>query len=145
MEIIVGIGHQLPARENDGAGREVIPGLMHLSMVAVEPAYCDLGIGKAITGQCIEKAADLGYEAVQLWTHASNERAQRLIRAWASGNVGRKKTDDQGERSRLYRRRSAGDSSDDLGYIDGIYEKSSLRMNPRAMLPRPGWLRQSRR
>ncbi|MBD5634296.1 MAG: GNAT family N-acetyltransferase, partial [Candidatus Eremiobacteraeota bacterium] len=100
---VIGIGHQLPGRENDGDG-EIVPGLMHLSMVAVEPTRWGRGIGRAITVACIERAAELGYDAMQLWTHTSNDRAQRLYTSLGFELTGREKIDDDGERIKLYRR-----------------------------------------
>jgi len=101
-ECIVGIGNHLPARENDGVG-PVIPGLMHLSMIAVHPEHWGKGIGKALTLYCIARARKLGYRSIQLWTHVSNERAQRLYASVGFREIGREKIDERGERIGLYR------------------------------------------
>jgi len=100
-EHVVGIGSQLPARASDGTG-PVVPGLMHLSMIAVDPAHWGKGIGKALTEHGVHRAQRLGYDAIQLWTHVSNTRAQRLYTSVGFQETGREKTDDRGERIRLY-------------------------------------------
>jgi ribosomal protein S18 acetylase RimI-like enzyme len=98
---IVGMGNQLPARESDGIG-PIIPGLMHMSMIAVDPAHWGKGIGKALTEYGVDRATKLRYKAIQLWTHLSNERAQRLYTSVGFKQFGREKTDDRGEQIRLY-------------------------------------------
>jgi ribosomal protein S18 acetylase RimI-like enzyme len=100
-ERVVGIGSQQAARESDGTG-PIIVGLMHLSMIAVDPARWGKGIGKALTEYGVRRAAKLGYTSIQLWTHLSNERAQRLYTSVGFKQAGREKTDDRGERIRLY-------------------------------------------
>jgi ribosomal protein S18 acetylase RimI-like enzyme len=98
---IVGIGSHLPARENEGVG-PVIPGLMHVSMIAVDPEHWRNGIGKALTRYCVARATKLGYASIQLWTHVSNQRAQRLYASVGFREVGREQIDERGERIRLY-------------------------------------------
>jgi ribosomal protein S18 acetylase RimI-like enzyme len=98
---IVGIASQLPARESDGTG-PIIPGLVHLSMIAVDPAHWGKGVGKALTEYCVRRAAKLGYTSIQLWTQISNERARRLYSSVGFVEGGREKTDDRGEQIRLY-------------------------------------------
>ena len=100
-EHIVGIGSQVPARENDGTG-PIITGLMHLSMIAVDPAHWGKGIGKALTVYGVRRAASLGCESIQLWTLLSKERAQRFYTSMGFKETGREKTDERGERIRLY-------------------------------------------
>ncbi len=92
----VGIGRMLPARERDGAG-EVIAGLGHISMIAVVPEDWGNGVGRAIATHCIGRAKALGYIAAQLWTGATNERAQRLYAGLGFEPSGREKLDDFGE------------------------------------------------
>jgi ribosomal protein S18 acetylase RimI-like enzyme len=99
---IVGIGHALPARERDGDG-SVIPGLVHLSMVAVEPEYWGKGLGKAIVRHFLVRAKQSGFETIQLWTHPTNERAQGLYAGIGFREAGRDKIDERGELIRLYR------------------------------------------
>jgi ribosomal protein S18 acetylase RimI-like enzyme len=98
---IVGIGSHLPARENDGVG-PVIPSLMHVSMIAVDPEHWGNGIGKALTLYCVARATKLGYTSIQLWTHVSNERAQRLYASVGFREAGREQIDERGEPIRLY-------------------------------------------
>jgi ribosomal protein S18 acetylase RimI-like enzyme len=98
---IVGIGSHLPARESDGVG-PVIPGLMHVSMIAVDPEHWGNGIGKTLTLYCVARATKLGYTSIQLWTHVSNERAQRLYTSVGFREVGREQIDERGEPIRLY-------------------------------------------
>ncbi len=96
-EQIVGMGSQLPARESDGIG-PIIPGLMHMSMIAVDPVHWGKGIGKSLTEYGVYRATKLGYKAIQLWTHLSNERAQRLYMSVGFREFGREKTDDRENR-----------------------------------------------
>jgi ribosomal protein S18 acetylase RimI-like enzyme len=71
-------------------------------MIAVDPEQWGNGIGKALTLYCIARAAKLGYTSIQLWTHISNERAQRLYASVSFREVGREQIDERGERIRLY-------------------------------------------
>jgi ribosomal protein S18 acetylase RimI-like enzyme len=74
----VAIAHGLAGRENDGESDEVIPGLMHVSMIAVEPEVWGQGYGRAIVEFAIERARQQGYARVQLWTQVTNARAIAL-------------------------------------------------------------------
>ena len=82
------IGHGMPGREDDGKG-DVIPGLMHLSMIAVEPDFWGRGHGRAMTEFAIERAKKFGFERVQLWTQISNERAIGLYESLGFRPAGR--------------------------------------------------------
>ena len=93
---LVSIGHGVRAREDDGRGVP-IPELMHLSLIAVEPGLWGRGFGRAMTEFGIARSFDLGYAAVQLWVHVSNERAKRLYRRLGFVASGRRKRDDGGE------------------------------------------------
>ncbi len=97
----LGIGHSLPARERDGAGN-VIPGLMHLSMVAVEPLMWGRGVGKSIVSRLLADAEKRGFRSVQLWTQATNDRAKRLYKGEGFLETDREKVTDRGELIRLY-------------------------------------------
>lgn len=77
---IVTMAHGLQGRERDGIG-EPIPGLMHFGMVAVDPAYWGRGYGRTTIEFAIARGRDFGYNAIQLWTQLSNERAQQLYRS----------------------------------------------------------------
>ena len=97
---IVAFAHGLWAREKDGTG-EPIPGLMHLSMIAVEPEYWGRGYGRKITEFAIALSSILGYRAIQLWTAPTNERAVRLYRRLGFMAIGRVK-EHAGEEIGLY-------------------------------------------
>ena len=92
---LVAIVHGMHARENDGAGQQ-IPGLMHLSMVAVEPECWGRGLGRAATEFALDEARRLGYDSVQLWTHLHNTRARRLYEHLGFVASGRRKDDGLG-------------------------------------------------
>lgn len=87
----------LPARENDGAGPGEVPGLAHLSMVAVDPERWGRGFGTRIVVASIEEGRERGLDRVQLWTQESNTPAQRVYRRLGFEPTGRTKVDDAGE------------------------------------------------
>jgi ribosomal protein S18 acetylase RimI-like enzyme len=91
----VGCVHGIAAREGDGMGA-LIPGLMHLSLVAVEPAHWRRGIGRALTEKALAIASERGYASVQLWTQRTNLAAISLYESLGFRPTGREKTD-QGE------------------------------------------------
>jgi GNAT superfamily N-acetyltransferase len=93
---LVGMASCFAGRADDGTG-PVVPGLCHLGGVFVEPRRWGEGIGHALVAAAVDQAAALGYQRVQLWTHESNERAQRLYRSHGFAPSGRTKTDDGGE------------------------------------------------
>ena len=89
---IVAISHGLQARERDGEG-DPISGLMHLSTIAVDPAYWRRGYGRKMTEFGIARGIEMGYQAVQLWTRPSNEPARRLYASLGFVATGRVKID----------------------------------------------------
>ena len=93
---LVGMASGFAGRADDGTG-PVVPGLCHLGAVFVEPSRWGEGIGHALVAAAVDHAAGLGYQRIQLWTHESNERAQRLYRSHGFAPSGRTKTDDRGE------------------------------------------------
>ena len=95
-DVVVGMASGLAGRADDGAG-PIVPGLCHLGMVFVEPRRWSEGIGHTLVAAAVDRAAGLGYLRVQLWTHESNERAQRLYRSHGFVPSGRTTTDDHGE------------------------------------------------
>lgn len=97
---IVAMAHGMWARENDGDG-DPIPGLMHLSMIAVKPAFWGRGYGRKMTEFSIVRGLELGFETIQLWTQPSNERARRLYESLGFEATGRVKVYD-GEPIGLY-------------------------------------------
>jgi ribosomal protein S18 acetylase RimI-like enzyme len=100
-ELVVGMAHGLPARERDGEG-DVVPGLMHLSMVAVDPDHWGRGIGYQLTEHALRRAQGSGFEKIQLWTHQTNLRARRLYESLGFLLAGREKRDERGESIVLY-------------------------------------------
>lgn len=100
----VGMAMVLPGRGADGAG-DLIPGLAHLSMIAVDPARWGRGYGKHAVHGALETAQHRGYTRADLWTHETNRRAQALYRSTGWKRSGRTKTDDHGERIAQFTRR----------------------------------------
>ena len=66
--------------------------------ISVDRAYWGLGIGKALTGACIECAAKAGYAQLELDVVAANERAVALYRSFGFVEYGR---NPRGFRSRI--------------------------------------------
>lgn len=56
-----------PGRADDGAG-DVIPGLLHLSMVFVDPDHQRQGIGSQLVEGLADLAWERGYREVSVWT-----------------------------------------------------------------------------
>jgi ribosomal protein S18 acetylase RimI-like enzyme len=93
--------HGMHARENRGLGI-VIPGLMHISMVAVDPKYWRQKMGSAMVEFALTRATDRGFRVVQLFTADANAGACRLYESFGFV-AGEPETDDRGELVRLYR------------------------------------------
>ena len=98
---VVGITFGMPARADDGLG-DVVVGLCHLSLVFVLPRRWGSGVGGALVDATLAEARSRGYGRIQLWTHETNERAQRLYTGRGFGRDGRTKDDEQGERIGLW-------------------------------------------
>jgi GNAT superfamily N-acetyltransferase len=98
---LVGITSGMPARADDGAG-VVIDGLCHLSLVFVLPAWWGRGVGGQLVDAALVEAPSRAYRRIQLWTHESNERAQRLYAGRGFTREGRTKDDDLGEQIGLW-------------------------------------------
>jgi GNAT superfamily N-acetyltransferase len=77
---IIGMACGMDVRADDGAGAP-IPGLCHLSLVYVAPDRWGQGIGGLILDAALDEARVRGFDRIQLWTQATNERAQRLYRS----------------------------------------------------------------
>lgn len=92
---LLAIVHGAGARAGDGAGEPII-GLMHLSMVAVDPDCWGRGIGRAATEFALIQARLRGYHSVQLWTNLHNARARRLYHDLGFDTSGRRKDDGSG-------------------------------------------------
>lgn len=94
---VVGMGIGMQALDDDGAGPPV-PGLCHISMVFVASDHWGKGIGGLIVERLKQDARVRGFAKAQLWTHADNERGQRLYDRKAFTLSGRDKLDDFGDR-----------------------------------------------
>lgn len=84
------------AKEADGRGA-AIPGLCHVSMVAVAPERWGAGIGRRLMVEVLTTARSRGYTRAQLWTQHSNTRARTLYEHLGIIPTGREKRDDAGE------------------------------------------------
>jgi len=89
---------------DDGAGPPV-DGLCHVGAVFVAPERWGEGLGGRLVDAVLSEARSRGYARAQLWTHADNERAQRLYEGRGFGRSGREKADDTGETIVHYERR----------------------------------------
>ncbi len=92
---IVGMLFAQQARERDGAGAP-IPRLMHVSYVAVDPEHWSHGVATRLLDQIVCHAQKKGYERLQLWVEAENERARNLYERDGFVYSGREKFDDHG-------------------------------------------------
>lgn len=92
----------LQALAQDGASQDPLPGLAHVSMVAVRPDRWGQGLGAHIMDLAQLDAGKRGFTRAQLWTHETNRRAQRLYERLGWAASGRTKIDDHGERIRHY-------------------------------------------
>jgi ribosomal protein S18 acetylase RimI-like enzyme len=95
-ETLIGMAISLPARDDEGRGAP-IPGLCHISMVAVAPAWWGRGVGRRIITALLVAIRERGYTDAQLWTQQSNTRARQLYDAFGFTPSGREKIDDAGE------------------------------------------------
>jgi GNAT superfamily N-acetyltransferase len=92
----------MQALAQDGASPDPVPGLAHVSMVAVRPDRWGRGLGALALYRAQAEAATRGYTRGQLWTHETNRRARRLYARLGWVESGRTKIDDHGERIRHY-------------------------------------------
>ncbi|MEV4510210.1 GNAT family N-acetyltransferase [Dactylosporangium sp. NPDC049525] len=86
----------------DGASTEPLPGLAHVSMVAVHPDRWGRHLGGVVMARAQLEARHAGYTRAQLWTHETNHRAQRLYERLGWTPSGRTTLDERGERIRHY-------------------------------------------
>ena len=105
---VVGMALGMQALDDDGAGPP-LPGLCHVAMVFVHPQWWGRGIGKMLIRHLLAEGQDRGYERFQLWTHADNQRAQRLYEGLGFRRSGREKDDDFAERIIHYELRGPGE------------------------------------
>jgi ribosomal protein S18 acetylase RimI-like enzyme len=73
----VGVAAGMPGRAGGGAG-DRIPGLCHISMVAVRPESWGRGLGRRVLDAVIDEARRRGYVRAQLFTQTANDRARAL-------------------------------------------------------------------
>jgi GNAT superfamily N-acetyltransferase len=99
---LVAMALVLPALEQDGASPDRVPGLAHVSMVAVRPERWGQGQATRVLTAAQDQARERGYDRAQLWTHETNRRAQRLYESLGWVASGRTKLDDHGEPIRHY-------------------------------------------
>jgi GNAT superfamily N-acetyltransferase len=92
----------LQALAQDGASRDPLPGVAHVSTVAVRPDRWGRGLGAVVLDLAQLEARKRGFTSAQLWTHETNLRAQRLYERLGWVASGRTKIDDHGERIRHY-------------------------------------------
>lgn len=101
---VVAMALLLQALDRDGASADPVPGLAHVSMVAVRPDRWGQGLGALVVVAAQREAHSRGFVRAQLWTHETNGRARRLYERLGWVASGRTKIDDHGERIRHYLR-----------------------------------------
>jgi GNAT superfamily N-acetyltransferase len=65
-------------RADDGASPKPMPGVAHVSMVAVHPGHWGSGLGRNVLRAAEDLARKRGFTRAQLWTHDKNQRARNL-------------------------------------------------------------------
>lgn len=95
----------VPGLARDGAGTEPVPGLAHVTMVAVRPDRWGQRLGGVVLAAALAGARDRGYTRAQLWTHQTNLRARQLYLRLGWAESGRATIDQAGEPIRHYVRR----------------------------------------
>jgi GNAT superfamily N-acetyltransferase len=100
---VVGMALAMQGLADDGAGPPV-PGLCFIGMVFVAPDRWGQGIGGRIVDSVLAEVWSRGYGRAQLWTHASNERAQRLYESRGFRRTGREQDHELGDRIVQYER-----------------------------------------
>ena len=65
-------------RAAEGTSPEPIPGLAHVTMVAVRPDLWGRHYGERVLRQAMDRARGHGYQRAQLWTPATNKQARTL-------------------------------------------------------------------
>jgi ribosomal protein S18 acetylase RimI-like enzyme len=105
---LVGMVLGLRGRADDGAG-DVIPGLCHLTGLAVVPDRQRSGIGRSLMAALLADADRDRCHTVTLWTTATNAPALTLFASLGFRPTGRFAHDDSGIRMlQLARSRAAG-------------------------------------
>jgi 8-oxo-dGTP pyrophosphatase MutT (NUDIX family)/ribosomal protein S18 acetylase RimI-like enzyme len=96
-DLLVSVAIAMPARADDGRSLLNVPGLAHISTVATLPQRWGRGLALHAVRAARSLAVRRGYARCQLWTHASNSRAQALYAGDGFTASGRHKVDDFGE------------------------------------------------
>lgn len=96
------MGVAVPARTDDGAGQDLLPGLLHVSFVAVRPDVWGLGLGEGVVRALMDEGVRQGFTSAQLWTQETNRRKRRLYERIGWTPTDRTKVDDDGEPIRQY-------------------------------------------
>jgi ribosomal protein S18 acetylase RimI-like enzyme len=95
---VVGAVLSVLGRADDGAG-ELIPGLRHLTGLAVVPERRRAGVARSLLRVLLDEAAEEGCARVTLWVRADNLPAQRLFASLGFRPTGRREPDDAGAES----------------------------------------------
>lgn len=94
---VMGMITGVPARQHDGAGPSIVPGRLHVSLLAVVPEAWGRRLGSRLLTVLLDGARQAGFIDAQLWTHESNERAIALYERLGFARSGRTKLDEHGE------------------------------------------------
>ena len=94
---LLGMGLALPGRADDGAG-QLVPELAHLTGVCVLPYAQGAGVGGQLLDYLLDEVKATGSARATLWTHGTNQQAQRLFESRGFRPTGRSSTDDLGNR-----------------------------------------------
>jgi GNAT superfamily N-acetyltransferase len=99
---VIAVAMAMDAIEDDGRGTESVPGLMHVSTVAVVPQRWGQRRGQLVLKAVLDEGRRRGYARAQLWTHETNRGAQRLYERNGWTRSGRTMIDERGEPIRHY-------------------------------------------
>jgi ribosomal protein S18 acetylase RimI-like enzyme len=99
---VIAVALAMDAIEDDGKGTQPVPGLMHVSTIAVVPDRWGQRLGQIVLSGVLNEGRRRMYQCAQLWTHESNPGAQRLYERTGWTASGRSIIDDRGEPIRHY-------------------------------------------
>ena len=101
---LVGMAIGQQAVQGIGVGDEPpVPGLLHVSLVAADPARWGWGIGTALFADVLERGRAQGYDRAQLWVLEDNPRARGLYERFGfSVTPEHTRVDEAGERVLRY-------------------------------------------
>jgi len=72
-----------------------VEGIEHIKSVAVDPDYWGQGIGRLLLDKTLESLKQKGKKGAELWTHETNERAQKLYEGRGFKKTGEKKSSER--------------------------------------------------